>query len=120
MCINSMLAQGHPLTIYTYNPAELKSVDRRVQVLDARTALPLSAEVAHQLAVRPSLTTNVLRYKLLQKGAGIWVDLDVLLIKPLPKTDHLFAYEDPDHTWINGAVLKLPAGSPLLTDLIEF
>ena len=120
MCINSMLAQGHTLAIYTYNPAELKSVDRRVQILDASSALPLSAEVARQLAVRPSLTTDVLRYQLLEMQAGTWVDLDVLLLKPLPQADYLLAYEDQAHTWINGAVLRLPAGCPLLRDLIEF
>jgi len=120
MCINSMLAQGHTLAIYTYNPAELESIDRRVQILDASVALPLTTEVARQLAVRPSLTTNVLRYHLLERQAGTWVDLDVLLLKPLPDADYLLAYEDQNHTWINGAILRLPSGCPLLRDLIEF
>ena len=120
-CVSSTLAQGHPLTLYSYTPDTLRNeFDTRVQIVDARSVLALSADVSRQLASRPALTANLIRYKLQQMSAGTWVDLDMLLLKPMPANIYTMAYEDQANTWINNAVLRLPPDSPLLCALIEF
>lgn len=120
-CISSILAQGHPLTVYSYDPIDLKrSIDPRATVLDARHALPLSTEIDRQMAVKPALPANLIRYKLLEQSAGTWLDLDVLLLKPMPDLEYCFGYEAEDRRHVNNAILRLPADSPVLRDLIDF
>jgi len=65
-----------------------------------------------------ALFSNLFRYVGLQRGLGAWVDADVLMLRSIADIgDHIFGWEDDDH--INGAILRLPADSPLLRRAIR-
>ncbi|MBR0827982.1 hypothetical protein JQ596_20830 [Bradyrhizobium manausense] len=61
----------------------------------------------------PSLHSNHFRYALLEKVGGWWVDADVMFVgTALPVTDSFAAHQTEDE--INTAVLRFPAGDPLM------
>ena len=52
--------------------------------------------------------TDILRYMLLWKDGGVYLDTDMHLIKPLVKRNDLqnvVAYQDPQHDYVSGAVM---------------
>jgi hypothetical protein len=55
----------------------------------------------------------------MKMGLGVWLDTDVLLIKPLPQDDgYIFGWQDED--LICGAVLCLPQNSSVVDELCDF
>ncbi len=52
--------------------------------------------------------TDILRYMLLWKDGGVYLDTDMHLIKPLAKRNDLqniVAYQDPQHDYVSGGVM---------------
>ena len=113
-CLRSVLRQGHRLTLYCYEVPE--GVPEGVEIADAGTIVPRSRVIRHR-GGSASLFSNLFRYELQRRGLGTWVDADVYLLAPLDgESDYLLGCEAPGV--INGAVLRLPADSPLLPPLI--
>jgi hypothetical protein len=113
-CFRSVLAQGHGLRLWCYDPPE--GVPDGVDLADAAAILPRERIVAHASG-SVALFANLFRYELQRRGLGLWVDADVYLVAPLeglPET--LFGRVAGDE--INTAVLRLPPGSPLLPPLL--
>ena len=83
---------------------------------DASLILPESAVVRHRRgSVAPF--SDWFRYELLKRGAGTWIDTDMYLLRPLDEeVEHLFGEERSGV--INNAVLRLPASSPTLQELL--
>jgi hypothetical protein len=87
-----------------------------VELQDASHVLPATAVVRHR---RGSIApfSDWFRYELLKRGLGTWIDTDMYLLRPLDEqADHLFGEERPGV--INNAVLRLPANSPVLDELL--
>ena len=64
-----------------------------------------------------ALFSDRFRYDLLRGGCGVWVDTDCYFLAPLPDDrPHLFGRFDEGI--IDSAVLRLPADSPLLPELL--
>lgn len=110
LCMTSFVAHGHSVRLHAYQT--LSGVPAGVSIVDAAAVLPRSALDAH-LQSRPiALFADRFRYELLHRYGGLWVDTDVVCLKP-------FAYAHPevfgwqDENAINNAVLGLPAGHPL-------
>lgn len=66
----------------------------------------------------PSIYSDRFRLEGLAQGRGTWIDLDMLLLRPLPSQDYLFAWEAPKA--VCNAILRLPAGSPVLGEYLKF
>jgi hypothetical protein len=114
LCIASVLAVGHSLDIFTYDPK--LQAPRGVVVRDAREILPPRPDL--EMAGQWTPISNFFRYEALLRGAGIWVDLDVLVLKPLDRMgDYLLGWQDG--YIINNAVLRLPPGAPCLRRLVH-
>lgn len=113
-CFRSVLRAGHPLILYCYDrPA---GIPEGVEVRDAATIVPRERIIRHS-GGSVSLFSNLFRYELQRRGAGIWVDSDVYLLRPITDDrQFLFGYEDDGV--INTAVLRLPPDSPLVARLI--
>ena len=47
---------------------------------------------------------------------GLYVDCDVFCLRPIPQADYIFGYQTDKE--LNGAVLKLPAGSGMLREAL--
>jgi hypothetical protein len=114
LCVASMLHQGHPLTIYSYAPAELRVQNLPADIRDAREGTPEAHAVHRYRAIRKfNMFANLFRVELQRQNRGIWVDLDCYMLRPLvPRSQFVFGLMSPDK--LNNAVLRLPADCPMI------
>jgi hypothetical protein len=128
LCLASQVAAGHRVTIYSFEA--LAALPAGVANADAEAILP--REFAEKL--RPSgpdgawrdWTTlqfsDFFRIKLMARQAGLWLDADVLLLKPveIDPAKPYFAWERPRQ--LGNSVLYLPSGDAIVAafeDLME-
>lgn len=112
LCLASMQSAGHRITVYSYGPIE---VPPGVRAADASEIMPYY----EQLAGRPQMMSDLFRYAGLRHDCGLWVDLDVLLLRNLSDMgDHVFGIVRKRK--ICPAVLRLPPDSPVLASMIDF
>ena len=65
----------------------------------------------------PSLHSNLFRYAMLHQLGGWWIDVDVILLQQAtPRAELFFAQMGRVESGLNPAVLKFPAGHPLLAE----
>lgn len=112
----SFVRQGHVVEVYSY-----EAIDRLpagVRRVDAATILPREALVFYKGRGTPGVFSDYFRASLMAAERGIWADLDVICLRPLVNMpDYILGYERAGS--INGAVLRLPAGSPLLAAMLS-
>jgi hypothetical protein len=114
LCIASILKAGHTLDIFSFDPD--LAVPAGVNLRDAREIVPRTRSVVAETA-RWALLSDVFRYEALLRGAGTWIDLDMLLLRPVSEIgEYIFGWQDA--STINGAILRLPPDSPCLQKLI--
>src|ERR1700686_2510005 len=120
ICLRSQVAAGHKVTVYSFDP--LAGLPAGVGNAEAEAILP------HAFAerLRPpepdgswrDWTTlqfsDFFRMRLMADGAGLWLDADVLLLRPveIDPTKPYFAWERPRQ--LGNSVLYLPAGDPIV------
>lgn len=112
-CMRSVLRQGHRLILWCYSPPA--GLPAGVAVADASEILPRDAIVRHRTG-SIALFSDRFRYELQRREKGVWLDADVYLLRPIEDADYILTEFEPG--LINGGVLKLPAGSPMLKDLL--
>jgi uncharacterized protein Usg len=120
LCLRSQVAAGHRVTVYSFAP--LAGLPEGVSNADAETVLPR----AFAERLRPSgphgewrgWTTvqfsDFFRMKLLGRSEGLWLDADVLLLKPLTidPTKPYFAWEKTRQ--LGNSALYLPLDDPIV------
>lgn len=91
LCLKSWVGHGHPVHLYTYE--DLSGLPLGVEIMDARDIIP---EDDFELYRGPMPKTKSLsafsympfadrfRYALLRMNGGLWLDLDIILIKSIP------------------------------------
>jgi hypothetical protein len=120
-CLRSQVAAGHAVTVYSFDP--VPGLPDGVGNGEAEAVLPY----AFSERLRPSgpdgswrdWTTlqfsDFFRMRLMAQGLGLWLDADVLLIKPVeidPQKPY-FAWERPRQ--LGNSVLYLPPRDPIVT-----
>jgi len=119
LCLKSFLAHGHRVHLYTYD--EVGNVPRGCKLLDASTVVGRDELFLYQDATHsgsPAGFSNLFRYTLLDREGGWWVDTDALcLSSELPDSGYVFARQDDD--FYNPAIIRAPAGSPLIHEVLE-
>ena len=106
-CLESFVQQGHEVVLYSYHKMEVPS---GVAVRDASLILP------YQPVGSLAIFSDWFRYELLARIDGIWIDTDLVCIRPIQIADpYIFGYETEGQ--INGAVLGLPQQSKILSIL---
>jgi hypothetical protein len=116
LSVVSALSVGHPFTIYSYSPEKLGGAPSGAEVRDAREVAPYETLADHIEVGRGALASVFFRYALLAKGLGLWVDLDLVFLRPIDfEDDYVFGWENKKS--INGAVLRLPRDSDMLREL---
>jgi hypothetical protein len=119
-CLRSQVAAGHKVTVYSFEP--LGVLPDGVGNAEAEAILP------HTFAerLRPTAPGGVwrdwtilqfsdfFRMRLMARGAGLWLDADVLLLKPveIDLTRPYFAWERPRQ--LGNSVLYLPPGDAIV------
>ena len=120
VAVASMRAQGNPVAVYSYTPELIEAANLGIEVRDARAILPLDGEVQRIASVKPAIVADIFRLELMQRGFGVWLDLDIVQVAPLQTpSGPMFAVEGRSEK-INNAALYLPADSALLGDLLRF
>ena len=114
-CLSSFVDAGHRVELHVYQ--NVAGVPRGVDVVDGAAILPRDAIVryTHTSAGSASLFSNRFRYELLRAARGVWIDCDVLCVRPIEDTAFIFGRQDDG--LVNGAVLKLPADHAVLAEL---
>lgn len=116
--LNSMLRSGHSVTLYSYSP--VGNVPSGVKCEDASRIMSGERILVYSNKLKPSpaLHANLFRYAMLKQTDAVWVDLDIIMLRPMPQGDYIMGFETDNS--VNNAVLRLPVDSPTLTDLLEF
>lgn len=117
--LHSFVAQGHRMSVYSYAP--IANLPECIEALDANEILPSTSILYYRDRKKPSpaLHANLFRYAMIARTPKVWVDLDIIALRPLALTsDYVFGFETNQS--VNNAVLRLPAQSPTLRDLLTF
>jgi hypothetical protein len=119
LCLKSMVAFGHSITLYSYGP--VGNVPDGVIHKDAQEVFPCDFILVHRRTMTPSAHSDIFRLKLMQQTQVIWVDLDFLLTRPLDLThEFIFAPELEDRPdYIGNSVFCLPATSQALAECLK-
>src|SRR6266702_2243072 len=120
-CLRSQVAAGHKVTVYSFEP--LAGLPDGVGNAEAEAILP------HVFSekLRPAQPdgawrdwtilqfSDFFRMRLMALGAGLWLDADVLLLKPIEidPAKPFFAWERPRQ--LGNSVLYLPPDHPIVT-----
>lgn len=119
-CLRSQVAAGHKVTVYSFDP--LAGLPDGVGNAEAEAILPH----AFSEKIRPpqpdgtwrDWTTlqfsDFFRMRLMARGAGLWLDADVLLLKPVEvdPAKPYFAWERPRQ--LGNSVLYLPSSDAIV------
>lgn len=113
-CLSSFVAVGHRVVLHVYGEPPV-DLPYGVETADASKLMPFEKLPRHKRTGSYALASDLFRYEVLAAELGLYVDCDVFALKPIPDEDYIFGFESAHE--INGAVLKLPADSPILADL---
>lgn len=114
VCLSSFVEQGHRVRLFVYD--EPSQIPPGIELSDAGQIVPRDRIMRHRRTGSYALFSDMFRYELQAREMGVWIDCDVLSVRPIPKTDsYLFGYQDRHH--LNVAVLKLPSNVQILRDL---
>jgi hypothetical protein len=127
-CLRSQVAAGHNVTVYSFDP--LAQLPDGVGNAEAEAILP-QAFAEKLRPPQPDGTwrdwtllqfSDFFRMRLMARSAGLWLDPDVLLLKPveIDAAKPFFAWERPRQ--LGNSVLYLPPRDPIVAafeDLME-
>jgi hypothetical protein len=119
-CLRSQVAQGHKVTVFSFGA--IANLPQGVVNADAETILPHA--FASKLRSPQSdggwrdwtvlQFSDFFRMRLMARRAGLWLDADVLLLRPvqIDFTKPFFAFEGP--RLLGNSVLYLPPDDPIV------
>ena len=119
LSVNSFLANGHPVHLYTYEPGA--NIPKGVQVKEAKEIVP--ANLAPLSPVAPfaggsmGAFSDCFRYHLLHDLGGWWADMDIVCLRAwrFPEGPLTAATTEVGHGRVaNTCVMRFPAKHPLM------
>jgi hypothetical protein len=120
LSIRSFVDHGHDYHLYAFE--ELPDLPAGAVLKDANAILPASQVFQYREHKSYAAFSNVFRYKLLLERGGVWVDTDLVGLRPLDLADgHAFASETVEWRGMPGpravvgsCLIKAPIGSPAM------
>ena len=116
-CLHSFVRHGHTVILHAYD--EPDDTPAGVKLSSAENLLPKSKIFINKSTGSLSPFSDLIRYKILRQGLGVYVDCDVYCVKPFFDAEYIFASENKMDMCINGAVLKFPADCIALAELCK-
>jgi hypothetical protein len=90
--VTSMRAAGHPVKVWSYSPQKLEFL--RQHGVELRPAADVVPRQLYDRIVKGSeirYFSDIFRYAVLYEHGGLWMDSDVILLRPFPfRGDHFF------------------------------
>lgn len=114
-CLKSVVRTGHRLALYCFD--EPAGVPDGVELRDAGAILS-KEQLADQAGGSVGLFSDWFRYELLRRSLGTWIDTDIYVVSQIDG-DKAYLFGEQAPGTLNGAVLRLPADSPLLPRLLH-
>ena len=118
-CLVSFALAGHPVVLYSFE--ELEGLPDCIETRDAREIAPRDSLAAFSCQGRLSLQhfSDYFRYRLQARTPHIWIDTDMLSLRPLDfgPVESLFAKETDRR--ICNAILRIPSDHPAVAELIS-
>jgi hypothetical protein len=116
LSIESFLKAGAEYHLYSYD--RIENVPRGAVVREAREILPADEIFVYRHGFgkgSPACFSDMFRYKLLLEKGGWWVDTDVVCLRPFGFASDCVVgnHRVNDEERVNGAVIRMPAGSPV-------
>ncbi len=119
LCIHSFCANGHDFRLWVYN--EIANVPKpinggKVELCDANEILPASKIFKRYNSL--SCFADYFRWKLLAERGGMWVDMDMVCLRPFDFPEDV-VFAGASDLGLNINVLKFPAGHCLPTTMLS-
>ena len=125
--IRSFLGNGHSFHLYKYGKVE--GIPKGVEVKDAKSIMDEGDMRKYKGKKDYATFSDIFRYKLLLEKGGIWVDTDIICLRPFDfNGEHVFASErvERQSKWEVrlpsrpvGCVIKSPKGSEMMSYCLE-
>ncbi len=117
--LQSFVELGHDVVLYTYG--QVPNAPAGVQVRDAREVWANDDILVYKSAGSPALHADIFRVKMSVQTGRVWVDTDVIALRPFDRDLEWFiGHERTDKVELGNAVLGLPAQSRMQAELAEF
>jgi hypothetical protein len=124
--IQSFLNLGYNFDLYVYDPVD--NVPKKTRVKDANTIVPRQKLFTLMDSFLPF--SDYWRYQFLYQKGGIWVDLDMIAVRPFPFNEYEYVfsseatvqsgtYKMKEKAVTNIGVLKAPKKSQFYKELLE-
>jgi hypothetical protein len=115
LSVASAIATGHEVTVFSYEPKQLRSQLPEASIEDAHEVMD-GAALGDMTAKLPDHFSDHFRVEGLAKGLGTWADLDIVFLRAVGEEDYLLGGDMGD---VCNAVLNLPPDSPILADYLS-
>lgn len=113
-CLETWANSGREVIIYTYE--RVKNLPQNAIEFDAREILPEDEVFQNPNGLSYAGFSNIFRYKLQVATDHIWIDADVAAGgRELEDREYMLGWES--RNYVNGALLKIPASSALLSEI---
>lgn len=90
LCAESFIQNGHDFHIYTYG--DLRNTPRGIELKDAASIIPPEKIFKYKDHNSYAGFSNIFRYKLLRDRGNVWVDFDVICLRPFDSdADYFFS-----------------------------
>ncbi len=118
VCLRSFADRGHRVEVYSFDSKlELPAWLQRKNAADIMPAERVLRHLPEEK--RSAIHADLFRHALLHRLGGWWIDPDVALLRTeLPSADDLFISGPNEFDVVSTAVMKVPAGHPVLTDAL--
>jgi hypothetical protein len=117
-CAASFVQRGHSLCVFSFD--RIENLPEGVELRDAGELVEERSTHRFLIEGRPSLShfSDYFRYKLFQKTPLAWVDMDMLLLRPLPDNLGGTILAKEEEQSVCGAFMRIDGRAPQLADLI--
>lgn len=116
LCIKSFLQNNHEFHLYTYGSIE--NIPKGTIELDANEIIEEDKIFEYKKTGGVAGFSDWFRYKLLYLKGGIYVDMDIICLKPMEfEEDIVFGLQSID--FANNAVLKFPKNHSVMKFMVD-
>lgn len=120
ICIASMVAQGHDVTLYAYNNIEVPS---GVKVADASKIIPRNDVFTYKKTGSYATFADWFRLRMIAQTGKVWLDADAALLRPF-RPEESYYFVGGDHRSfgrsVNNYVLMAPCDSAFIRDALSY